>query len=283
MRRWKISGLRDVIFDGPTAWLVVGQCRTTKLIKFDPNYDRAIDIRKWAWRSDGTDYRADVIPLGPSGQPTRFLAGSGHCGDGTQKYVVVSKNGKGLREGEKIEASDIKVGGRWLSLTQAPTVVVNGDTALLADRHLSYDFTVTGLSAPFRMTHRAPMDSRSEDATNLDWPFRVWCGGKVTAMAHVQQFNWYRVQATMHGVGLGPSFVGLDGQVHEATADRCIMDVQGDRRLERDRVIFGIGSKLYLDDQCFKFTKTVHDARFSPDGATAFVWGARELVQFDLD
>lgn len=268
MRSWKISGLRDLIFDGPIVWLVVGSCRMTKLIKFDPSTCDHIDVTKPDWKNSTTAYRARVTALGPVAGRDGFLVQDHSVGD-DDAHFTHWRNEAGQLSAHVRDDLCLRVFDRTAVRLRAECDAIStcGDRYILVDgerdgrHHLPRIWQVK--------VHKLVQTEKSLDP----WFRTLVCPA-----------TWPWCYATTHGVTTGLYFVDFEANRHHASSpDRFILDVQGDRRLERNNPVRGAGSKLFLNDQCFKFTRSVYGARFSPDGMTAFTWGARELVQFDIN
>lgn len=266
MRRWKISGLRDMIFDGPTIWLVVGSCYMTKLIKFDPNNDTGIDIRKPNWKNSTTAYRARVTALGPVSERQGFLVQDRRAiPDSDASFTYWHKGPCDLWTNTTTDLC--------LPLFERTTVRLRAECDAISTDGNRYVMVDGERDGP----HDIPRI----------WQVNVYLTSPESKVVGVRTLvcpvTWPWCYATTNGVTTGLYFVDFEANRHQAAKDRYILDMLGEKRLERNSPVYGAGDKLFLDDKCFKFTRTVHDARFSPDGLTAFVWGARELVQFDLE
>lgn len=269
MRRWKISHLRDMIFDGDTIWLVVGHSRMTKLIKFNPDNDRVIDITKPDWKNSTAAYRAEVTALGPVSDREGFLVQD-------HRYTYSDAVPESFSYWHK-ELGRLVVDMRDLCLEAFDRTIVTlratcDAISVSGDRYILVDATrgktrLRGWPVAWQVNVYTPADTEEvRRVRTLTLPVTHW-----------------QCCATTNGISAGNTFVDFDAHPTAAHPGRFILDVLGDRRLERDSPDDGTGRKLYLDDRRFKFTNNVHDARFALDGMTAFVWGARELVQFDLD
>lgn len=265
MRRWKIGQVRNLIFDGGIAWLVVGRPRHTRLIRFDPNTDETINSKKPSWQFlprlrtlqsayQGRYFDQLVRPVGPPSARTAFVHALRWFGsDVPDVGVIINKTANGGLT--SIQGQDgfvaLPPGGIVAEFDDNRRILINQlDDGKLAILHSGGD-----------------RDKYVQ--TCGDWMSEL----NITPHGVVH----YRP----HSYGQISEFIASDGSFYQSV-DSLILDVAGDLKLERDRPTHRTGSFVMVAGQKYVFTDRVYGGLISPDCLTAFVWGTSELVQFDL-